>query len=261
MFFLHCTGKEQSPGGSAQYKLIWSDEFDKGVLPDTEKWKYDVGDRCPELCGWGNQELQYYTFEDEDNVRVEDGSLIIEARKEQLQNSQYTSGRLLTEGKMDIKYGRVEVRARLPYGRGSWPAIWMLPTDHIKGMNWPESGEIDIMEHVGFNQGMIYGTIHTKAFNHMSGTQKWDSIYVEDVHENYHVYAIEWTPEKIDWFVDDQKYHTIKKNNGGHDEWPFDKKYHLIINLAVGGTWGGRHGIDDSIWPQRMEIDYVRVYQ
>jgi beta-glucanase (GH16 family) len=268
IFFISCTTK---PDKSSQEKpleqsdssgLIWSDEFDQDGLPDPKNWVYDVGNGCEGHagCGWGNNEDQYYTEADSGNARVSDGRLIIKARKEKIGNSEYSSARILTKGKLDQRYGRFEIRAKLPYGRGTWPAIWMLPSDRKRGENWPRIGEIDIMEHVGYKQGWIFGTIHTEKYNHMRGTQKVDSIYIADAHENFYTYAIEWTKDRIDWYVDDKKYHSVNRGDGSIAEWPFDKRFHLILNIAVGGNWGGKMGIDDRIWPQTMEIDYVRVY-
>lgn len=240
-------------------RLVWTDEFDKSGLPDSTKWSYDKGDGCPHVCGWGNNELQYYTWEREENARVENGKLIIEAHKEDFENKKYTSARLVSKNKGDWKYGKIEIRAKLPSGKGTWPAIWMLPTLK-RNMKWPDDGEIDIMEHVGYQPEWIYGTIHTGAFNHIKGTQKIDSIKIPDAETAFHVYTLKWTPEHLQWLVDDKIYHTVKSTES-YQEWPFNNNFHLILNLAVGGGWGGRHGVDETIWPQRMEVDYVRVYQ
>ena len=242
-------------------KPIWAEEFDYEGLPDPAKWSYDVGDGCPRLCGWGNNELQYYTTETSRNARVEKGKLIIEAHREFYQGRDYTSARLITRNKGDWQYGRIDIRAKLPYGRGTWPTIWMLPTMDSKDFSWPLDGEIDIMEHVGYNQDMVYGTIHTQAYNSMIGTQKVDSIHVQDAYQAFHVYSIHWTPNKIEWFVDNEKYHTIVKDGKEKEKWPFDRPFYLIMNLAVGGRWGGKHGVDEKVWPQRLEVDYVRVYK
>lgn len=259
LFF--CTQAEQlqQENSEAERKLIWADDFEVEGAPDSERWGYDLGDGCPDVCGWGNNELQYYTDRPE-NVRVEDGKLIIEARKEAFKGKEYTSTRLVSRNSGDWQYGYIEVKAKLPQGTGTWPAIWMLPTDWAYG-GWPASGEIDIMEHVGYNQGMVYGTVHTKAFNHGIGTQKGDSIAVESAHNDFHVYAIDWSPEKIDFMVDGEIYNTFKNEGTGSEAWPFDKPFHLLLNLAVGGNWGGARGVDESIWPQRLEVDYVRVYE
>lgn len=233
-------------------ELVWSDEFNYAGLPDPRKWNYDEGGH-----GWGNDELQFYTKRTE-NARVEDNRLIIEARKEDWRGKEYTSARLKTIGKGDWSYGRFDIRARLPAGRGTWPAIWMLPT--LERLVWPDDGEIDIMEHVGYKEGLVHGTIHTQAFNHRIGTQKVDTIRIDDATTAFHVYSIEWTPDKLEWFVDGNQYHTVINENNGPDEWPFFKDFYLILNIAVGGSWGGAEGVDDAIWPQRMEVDWVRVY-
>lgn len=241
-------------------KLVWSDDFDHPGQPDTSKWNYDLGDGCPAVCGWGNNEAQYYTM-DSKNVRVDNGMLVIEARKDSIGGKAYTSTRLVSKHKGDWLYGRIEVKARLPKGKGTWPAIWMLPTDWKYG-GWPASGEIDIMEHVGFDPGVIHGTIHTESYNHIKQTQREGKITVSDAQEVFHLYAIDWTKDGIDFYVDDQRYHSVSRDaKDTFKEWPFDQPFHLIMNIAVGGNWGGMQGIDDSIWPQRMEVDYVRVYQ
>jgi beta-glucanase (GH16 family) len=241
-------------------KLVWSDEFDKAGKPDDTKWGYDLGDGCPDGCGWGNNELEYYT-NDPKNVRVEDGMLIIEAVKEKKGTKDYTSTRIVSKTKGDWLYGRIEVRAKLPKGRGTWPAIWMLSTEWKYG-GWPESGEIDIMEHVGYDPGIIHGTIHSGKYNHIKGTQLEGKITVADAMDNFHVYAIDWTKDKIDFYVDDKMYHSVPRNpSDDFNGWPFDQKFHLIMNVAVGGNWGGSKGVDESIWPRRMVVDYVRVYQ
>jgi beta-glucanase (GH16 family) len=239
---------------------VWADEFDYTGPPDSGKWAYDLGNGCPQLCGWGNNELQHYTNLPA-NVRVADGNLIIEARHHPDSAAPYTSARLVTRGKAQWKYGRIEVRARLPRGRGTWPAIWMLPADWTYG-GWPASGEIDIMEHVGFDEDVVHGTLHSEAFNHLKKTQREGIIRVEGTTTGFHVYGIEWLPDRITFLVDNKPYYTVNKSpTDTWREWPFDQPFYLILNLAVGGFWGGMQGVDDSIWPQRMEIDYVRVYE
>ena len=237
-----------------EYKLVWSDEFDEQGKPDTNKWVYDIGGN-----GWGNSELQYYSSQSK-NVRVENGKLIIEARNYRGQKIKYTSARIKTKGKGNWLYGRVEVKAKIPTGKGTWPAIWMLPTENKYG-NWPASGEIDIMEHVGFEPNVIHGTVHTKKFNHTLGTQKGAEISVSTATTAFHIYSIEWDKNKIDFFVDDEKYFTFTNQHKSYKEWPFDQKFFLIINLAIGGNWGGLKGVDDTIFPARMIIDYVRIYK
>jgi beta-glucanase (GH16 family) len=246
--------------GCSEQKLVWSDEFDYSGTPDSTKWNYDMGDGCPNVCGWGNNESQFYT-KDSKNVRAENGNLVIEAHKDSLGGKAYTSTRIVSKLKGDWLYGRIEVRAKLPKGIGTWPAIWMLATDRKYG-GWPAMGEIDIMEHVGYDPGVIHGTIHTETYNHGKGTQKEGKITVADCMDAFHVYAIDWSKDKLDFYVDETLYHTVTRDpNEDFKGWPFDQRFHLIMNIAVGGNWGGQKGIDDSIWPQRMEIDYVRVYQ
>jgi len=233
-------------------KLVWAEEFDYTGTPSPENWGYDTGDH-----GWGNNELQNYTNNPE-NAFVKDGVLIIKAVKT---GEKWTSARLVTKNKRDFKYGRVEVSAKLPSGVGTWPAIWMLSTEWVYG-GWPESGEIDIMEHVGYDVGVVHGTVHTGAYNHKIGTQVGDTIHVPDFNENFHVYAIAWDAEKIDFFVDAQKYFTFKNDHkGDFATWPFDQAFHLILNIAIGGDWGGEHGIDPTMEQATMEVDYVRVYE
>ncbi|WP_223608146.1 family 16 glycosylhydrolase [Chryseobacterium sp. OSA05B] len=234
-------------------KLIWSDEFNGKGLPDSLKWNYDVGGD-----GYGNDEAQFYTKNRLENARMEGGNLVIEARKENWEKNQYTSARLLTKGKFSFQYGTIEVRAKLPKGRGTWPAIWMMSE---KMKKWPDDGELDIMEHVGFNQGFVHASVHTKKYNHIQGTQKTDTLVVKDVSEKFHVYKADWTPEKIDVYIDGHKFFTCENKEKTYEAWPFDQPYFIILNLAIGGFWGGKEGIDDSIFPQKYYIDYVRVYQ
>jgi len=245
---------------TTKWRLIWADEFDYRGLPDSKKWGYDVGGH-----GWGNNELQYYSERRKENARVEDGHLIIEARREAMKGQEYTSARLVSKGKGDWTYGRFEVRAKLPSGRGSWPAIWMLPTSKDYG-GWPNGGEIDIMEHVGFDPDVVHTSVHTRSHNHTIDTQKTSKISVPTSRTEFNTYAIEWTPDEIRGFVNQQQFFTFRNERltnpvADYQQWPFDKPFHLLLNIAVGGTWGGSQGVDQTIWPQRMEIDYVRVYQ
>ena len=234
-------------------KLVWSDEFNYSGLPDSSKWSYAVGGQ-----GWGNNELEFYTARRPENARVENGRLIIEARKEVWQERHYTSARLVTKGKGDWKYGRFEIRAKLPRGRGTWPAIWMLAS--TQPLRWPDDGEIDIMEHVGFDQGRIHGSIHCKKYNHVAHTEKTAITTVADCSDTFHVYGLKWTPDSISIYVDRTTYFTFANEHSGHDAWPFDEPFHILLNVAVGGNWGGAKGVDDSIYPIRMEVDYVRVF-
>jgi beta-glucanase (GH16 family) len=235
-------------------ELVWQDEFDTPGLPDSDKWQYDVGGH-----GWGNNELQFYTDKRFDNAHIENGHLIIEARKEPYKNSQYTSARLVTKGTGDWKYGRIDVRARIPKGLGTWPAIWMLAS--TTPLKWPDDGEIDIMEHVGYDQGQIHGSVHTKKYNHVLGTHKTGIINVPDCSEKFHVYSVNWDASSVNVAVDNTVYFTFANEQSGYAAWPFDNPMHLLMNIAIGGNWGGQKGVDTTIWPVRMEVDYVRVYQ
>ncbi len=249
--FLYLTLNSFSQGNWIQ---IWSDEFDYTGLPDTKKWSYETG------CALYNNELQNYTASRLENARVESGNLVIEARKEASGGCNYSSARLITKFKGDWLYGRIEVKAKLPTGKGMWPAIWMMPTDAAYG-GWPNSGEIDIMENVGYEPNRIFHTIHTQSYNSTIGTAKSANETVITPYSVYHVYAMEWFADHIDFFVDDVKEFTFTKEASNSKVWPFDKRFFLILNIAFGGTWGGSQGIDNSIFPQKMYVDYVRVYE
>lgn len=192
-------------------------------LPDSTRWGYDVGDGCHRICGRGNNELQYYT-----ENRPADA--------------------------------RVEARGKLPGGRGTWPAIWMPPTGRAYS-GWPASGDIDILEHVGYQPDSIFGSIHTQACNYRQGAQRTKGIFAPVAEDSFHLYAIEWDEKKIVFFLDGTKYLTFEDEGTGFEAWPFGQAFYLILNIAVGGDWGGKYGIDDSIWPRRMEIDYISVFQ
>jgi len=251
--FIGCEPMAQNP----EWKLVWNDEFDYQGMPDESKWNYaTIGNPYD----WGNNELQYYTADRDSNAIVDGEHLIIKAYHEEYQNREYTSTRLTTKGKGDWRYGRIEVMAKLPGGRGTWPAIWMLPTDNQYG-GWPKSGEIDIMEHVGHDPDSIHTTVHTEAFNHIKGTQKGEATSLSDAETAYHLYAIEWSEDGIDFFIDKDKVFTFENTGNGPEEWPFDQPFHLILNIAIGGSWGGQQGVDNTIFPVEMEVDYVRVYQ
>jgi beta-glucanase (GH16 family) len=251
--------------------LVWSDEFDYEGAPDPDKWDYALG-----AHGWGNAEKQGYTNR-RDNSAVEKGLLEIRARNE---NGRWTSARLKTQHKAQWTYGYFEIRAKLPRGRGTWPAIWMLPSADRYGP-WPHSGEIDIMEHVGHDQDRVHTTAHTGAFNHTKNTQKTESVIVKNASEKFHVYAMEWNPAYIRWYIDGKALFRFDKpgtggaaageessgktaaevEKTGRELWPFDIPFYLILNIAIGGSWGGQQGIDPGLQEAVMQIDYVRVYQ
>ncbi len=254
----------QLPAPTPGYRLVWSDDFSKDPdgLPDPTKWGYEEG-------FIRNHESQYYTKARLENARVEKGQLVIEARKENYVYddsvdhstlpAHYTSAALETIGKADWTYGRIEVRAKLPAGKGVWPAIWTLGSNiNQPGVGWPRCGEIDIMELVGKQPGVIHGTIHYYANGKHVG--KGTEIPIAHPESDFHVYSAEWTPDRIDIYVDDKKYNSFDLSLASNDgQNPFRKPQYLILNLALGGDWGGP--IDDSIFPQRMTVDYVHIYQ
>ena len=241
---------------SLSYELVWTDEFDTDGLPDPARWAFDVGGG-----GWGNGELQYYM--PKGNASVENGVLTIETRKEKRGTCSYSSARMVTRGISDWLYCKVEVCAKLPSGKGTWPAIWMLPTDRVYG-DWPASGEIDIMEHVGYDPDVIVQSIHTAKTHGDSASNR--STNVPGAREEFHVYGMEWLPDRIIFTIDGEQNYVYEKpetaeGDRASDTWPFDQRMHLLLNLAFGGTWGGRMGVDEKCLPARFEVDYVRVYQ
>lgn len=233
------------------YYLVWHDEFDQETI-DESKWNIAHGN-------WTvNNEAQRYT--NGLNYEIKDSCLALIAKKEPMDGKEYTSARFNSKGKGDFLYGRVEFRAKLPRGRGTWPALWMLGSSNEYG-GWPKCGEIDIMEHVGYNEDVINHWFHTGSRNHVLGTQRGTRLTVDGVCDQFHVYAIEWFEDHIDIFVNDILTYSLKRNDGDTPmEWPFDKPHYIILNLAIGGNWGGAKGIDDSIFPCAMLVDYVRVY-
>ena len=245
------------PNPASDWALVWGDEFDYDGLPDPEKWAYDVGGH-----GWGNRESQHYTESKPENARVENGRLIIEARKEATGDSGYSSARLVTRGRAQWTYGRFEIRAKVPHGRGTWPAIWLLPVEWNLGTKlWPDVGEIDIMEHVGHDPGIIHASAHSKTYQWQANTQKTATIEVPDATKRFHTYSLEWSPDEIKAFVDGTPYFSYLNEGKGWESWPYQRDYYLLMNIAVGGAWGEAKGIDDNAFPQRMEVEFVRVYQ
>jgi len=233
----------------------WADEFDYEGLPDETKWGYDIGS----VDGWGNNELQYYTEKRLENVRVGGGVLTVTAIREDYEGAAYTSARLVSRGKADFRYGRFEAKAKVPSGVGTWPAVWMLPTNWEYG-GWPASGEIDILEHVGYDPDVVHISVHTEAYNHTIGTQKTAKKRIEDATTGFHLYRVDWTPTYIRGYVDDVQIFDFANEGTGFRTWPFDNEFYWLINIAVGGNWGGQQGVDETSFPARMEVDYVRVY-
>lgn len=245
------SGASASGGAPAGWALAWSDEFD-GTQLDRTKWVAETGGH-----GWGNKELQHYTGRPE-NVRVEDGMLVIEARQERYGGNDYTSARIKTAGLMEQMHGRFEARIKVPKGQGIWPAFWMLGAD-IKQVGWPRSGEIDIMEIIGKEPSTVYGTLHgpgysgDKAFG--SRTHLANGIFADD----FHVFAVEWERGEIRWYRDGILYHTARPSQVKGD-WVFEHPFFVLLNLAVGGAWPGNPD-STTVLPQRMLVDYVRVYR
>ena len=249
---------------SENWELLWSDEFNDEELNLT-KWN-----KLNWKPGWVNNELQAYTDRDT-NIFLENGHLVLQGNIEPGYSgtdyvgnnyvSDYTSGRVNTDDKFSTTYGRFDIKAKLPAGKGSWPAIWMLG-ESISSIGWPQCGEIDIMEHVGYDLGLVHGSIHTQDYNHMYGTQKSGSKYVDDVTDAFHVYSLEWSPFYLRYLIDNEPFFFVyNDSNGDFGKWPFNDPHYLILNLAIGGDWGGVQGVSASAFPMKMYIDYVRVYQ
>jgi len=251
------------PMPSHAAKLIWSDEFN-GKSLDMSKWSFDTSRN---KLGWYNKELQYYAANRPENLRLENGKLIIELRKDPTAidrfadwgNQQYSSAKIVTKGKAAFDTGFAEVSAKLPCTRGTWPAIWMLPEGDSP---WPDGGEIDILEQVGSQPNVAHATLHTRLFNHVVHTGRGAETPVPTACSAFHRYQLAWTNEAITIGVDGRAYMRVRNDqSGGSGAWPFDTPFYLILNLAMGGDWAAAKGIDDAALPQRMEIDYVRVWQ
>jgi len=237
------------------YQLVWSDDFQQEGAVDPEKWSFDTGHGHN---GWGNAEAQYYT-DNLENCRVQEGCLRIRATYNSSSDRIY-SARIHSYGKASWTYGRFEIKARIPAGTGTWPAIWMLSEDIRRGTSWPLCGEIDIMEHVGRMPGQIHFSLHSQKYNHINKTQVTGGYPQPHASDAFHMYRMDWNPEGFYYYIDDQLQGSfLKGEKSGEEEWPYDKPYFLILNLAMGGYWGGE--IDPSCLPAEMLVDYVRVYQ
>lgn len=259
-------GAQAVPRGAERpgWKLVWWDEFEGEGAPDPKKWSYEEG-------FVRNHELQYYTVDRRENARVEKGMLVIEGRKEHYTaprpgpggkpvTSEYTSASLTTQKSVSWTYGRIEVRAKVPKGRGTWPAVWTLGTNE-RTVGWPKCGEIDILETVGFDPSGIHTTIHTVDRGGEKHASRGRRTERPKPYEDFHVYAIEWSKEKIDFFYDADRIFTVENDPKADLAWRFDHPHYLLLNFAIGGEWGGQKGVDESIFPQQFLIDYVRVYE
>ena len=251
------SGGTTSPESYPGYNLVWRDEFD-GDAVDPSSWTLEIGDGCPNLCGWGNNELEYYR---EENTDIVDGHLVITAKRQSFGGREYTSSRLITKGKRQFKFGRIDIRASLPEGQGLWPALWMLGSN-IDAVSWPACGEIDIMELTGDVPDRVVGTVH---FGENLSAHEFISGYRfagqgESYQDEFHVYSINWENNLIQFMVDGVVYHTITPASLGGQPYPFNKNFFFIFNVAVGGNWPGSPD-SSTRFPQHMIVDYVRVFQ
>lgn len=242
-------------------ELVMADEFDTDGAPNSAIWNYDIGDGTANglPAGWGNGELQYYT-DRSDNVTVQNGLLIITAKQESFGNSNYTSARLLTKGKFEQTYGRFEARIRLPNGKGLWPAFWLLGDDSNGTEIWPQIGEIDIMEYVGDEPSTVFGTVHGPGYSGGESISKSYKLDNDRFDNGFHIFGVEWGPDYINWYVDDVLYSQLTPEDVP-GEWVFNRgPFYIILNVAVGGALPGSPN-EETVFPQTMLVDYVRVYK
>jgi len=265
MLLFLATANVVSSDADKQRELVWAEEFDYEGLPSDEHWVYDEGNGCPNLCGWGNRELQHYTVKNPDNARVADGKLIIEAHKHE--DGRWTSARLKTQGKRHFTYGIIQFRAKLPIGSGTWPALWLLGAN-VSEMGWPACGEIDVLEHVGRNPGVVQSAIHTPSSH--ADTKNKGATVATNFDDEWHIYELRWTKKKLAFYLDGKKYYTYKPKERNAETWPFDDEFFIIMNIAIGGSLGSdpqyetdglKNGVDPELTSARMEVDYVRVYR
>ncbi|KAF2519160.1 glycoside hydrolase family 16 protein [Flavobacterium salilacus subsp. salilacus] len=231
-------------------KLVWEENFDGNALNE-QVWNYELGDGCPNICGWGNNERQIYTT---DNHKVANGMLTITVKKD---GEKYTSTRITTAGNKEFKYGYIEARAKIPTGHGIWPAFWMLGSN-IKQVGWPMAGEIDILEYVGKEPNMVFTSLHTQDSH--GNTINTKKTTFENIEEGFHTYAIDWTKDHIAFYVDNKLVYTFAPKYKTEAVWPYNQPFYFILNVAVGGNFGGPE-VDDTIFPQEFIIDYVKVYE
>ena len=237
-----CKGQEK--------ELIWEENFDGNSL-NMDYWSYENGDGCPDICGWGNNERQLYRPE---NLEIKDGLAVITAEKN---GDSYFSSRINTKDKFEFQYGIIETRAKVPWGHGIWPAIWMLG-DNIGEVGWPASGEIDIMEYVGRMKDTLHTTLHTPATHGDHASTKVTKI--DNVEDDFHIYKVEWSKQEIVYYIDGEKVYTFSPEIKDDEHYPFRHKFYFLLNMAIGGNFGGPD-VDDSIFPAKFYIDYIKVYQ
>jgi len=251
------SGGYTSPESYPDYTLVWRDEFDAAAL-NTADWTYEIGNGCPNNCGWGNNELEYYR---EENTSIINGHLVITAKKQSYNGYDYTSSRLITKGKQQFKFGRIDIRAALPEGQGIWPAMWMLGSN-IDAVGWPACGEIDIMELTGDVPNRVVGTVHygSDLAHHQYNSVSKFAASGDSYQDKFHVYSINWENNKIEFLVDDEVFSTITPADLNGQPWPFNKFFFFIFNVAVGGNWPGAPD-SSTKFPQYLIVDYVRVFQ
>ncbi|MBE7169274.1 MAG: family 16 glycosylhydrolase [Williamsia sp.] len=246
-----------APTSYPGYSLAWSEEFNGSVLDD-KVWSYENGDGCPTLCGWGNNELENYTSRP-DNLFFQDGKMIIEARQETLGGKNYTSARIKTQGKKGFKFGRIDIRAKLPAGKGIWPALWLMPQDNVYGV-WPKSGEIDLMEAIGSEPAKILGTLHYGPGPGSTNISRNYVLPAGTFNNEFHVFSMEWKQDQVKLYVDNNLFSTVSKADLGNNAYPYNETFYLIVNLAVGGNLPGSPDAS-TYFPQWFILDYIRWYQ
>ncbi len=245
---------DNEPGNLGDYALVWNDEFDDNVIDNT-KWNFEIGTGS---WGWGNGEHQYYTDRNV-NAFIEDGKLIIQALAENYAGSNYTSARMTTKNKGDWLYGKILARIKVPEAGGTWPAFWMMPTNSVYG-GWPHSGEMDIMEHYGCNPGEVSSTVHNNVYNWNGGVPPTSYLYDTSATTDFHIYEMQWSEDELNFYVDGTYIGTYFRTNSGWQQWPYDQEFYIILNLAIGSHFMPC-STQDGLFPQRLEVDYVRVYQ
>lgn len=252
IIFFSCTTSEST--NQKETEAVWAQEFNEAI--DTTIWSYELGDK-----GWGNKEWQNYTNSLE-NAFIEDGKLVLKAIKtgDSLAHGNFTSARLVTRNKYNLKYGKIEARMKLPKGQGIWPAFWMLGSDH-PNTSWPQCGEIDLMEYLGHETNKVYGTIHGPGHAGMNGISGNRVLGNTDLSADFHVYTTNWQEDKIEWFIDGEKYFEVSPESlPDGQEWVFNDEFFFLLNLAVGGNWPG-YPDETTVFPQQFEVDYIRVYE